>query len=221
MSIKSPKNLSISTTEELTSFIDQFDVIFTDCDGVLYLNGSVIDNSNLVINKFLKDGKNIFLLTNSAQQTREEMLTRYQTLGFNLTIDNILTSSFLTAKYLSSINFTKKAFVIGCDKIGQELDQFGIQHVGIGPDPMVGDLTEYCTKYYQQDPDVGAVIVSMDSHFSLPKLLKAMNYLLKPDVIFLATNADDRSEFPGFVFPDAGELGIEIVSDFLKGKRRQ
>lgn len=95
--------------------------------------------------------------------------------------------------------------MIGCENVGKELEKFGIQHVGIGEDPIIGDLSEYVTKHYQLEPDVGAVAVSMDSKFSMPKLLKAMNYLLKPDVMFLATNEDDRSEFPGFVFPDAGE----------------
>lgn len=70
---------------------------------------------------------------------------------------------------------------------------------------MIGSLYEYCNKHYRLDPDVGAVIVSTDSHFSLPKLLKAMNYLLKPEMMLLATNADDRSNFPGFVFPDTGK----------------
>jgi hypothetical protein len=86
------------------------------------------------------------------------------------------------------------------------LEKFGIEHVGIGQDPMIGSLNEYVTGHYRPDLDVGAVIVSMDKDFSLPKLLKAMNYLLKPDVMLLATNADDRSEFPGFVFPDTGRM---------------
>ncbi|KAL7013592.1 hypothetical protein ACKWTF_015483 [Chironomus riparius] len=199
-----PLNLSAYNKDQLSEFINQFDVIFSDCDGVLYNEGSVIDNSNKVINKFIENGKKVFFITNNSQSLREEILERYQKLNFNVTIDNILTCPYLTAKYLSSLNFTKKAFVIGCENIGKELDKFGIEHIGIGADPMIGSLNEYVTGHYRLDPDVGAVIVSMDSHFSLPKMLKAMNYLLKPDMLLLATNADDRSEFPGFVFPDTG-----------------
>ncbi|XP_070504914.1 glycerol-3-phosphate phosphatase-like [Chironomus tepperi] len=201
---KIPLNLSLYSKDQLSEFINQFDVIFCDCDGVLYYEGSVIDNSNQVINKFIENGKKVFFITNNSQALREEILERYQKLNFNVTIDNIFTSPYLTARYLSSLNFTKKAFVIGCKNVGKELDKFGIEHIGIGEDPMIGSLGEYVKGHYRLDPDVGAVIISLDSDFSFPKLLKAMNYLLKPEMLFLATNADDRVDYPGFVFPDTG-----------------
>lgn len=56
------------------------------------------------------------------------------------------------------------------------------------------------------DREVGAVIVGFDEHFSFPKLFKAVNYLRNPAVLLIATNADQKIDFPSFTFPDAGPI---------------
>ena len=64
------------------------------------------------------------------------------------------------------------------------------------------------------DPEVGCVIASIDYQSSYIKILKAVSYLNKPDVIFLATNMDERFPYskdlvlPGTIFKAIEGLGI-------------
>lgn len=59
-------------------------------------------------------------------------------------------------------------------------------------------------KNFKPDPEVGAVIVGFDKHFSFPKLSKAATYLQDPSVYFIGTNCDterpspNTNKFPGY-----------------------
>ena len=63
------------------------------------------------------------------------------------------------------------------------------------------------------DPEVGCVIASIDYQSSYIKILKAVSYLNKPEVIFLATNMDERFPYskdlvlPGTIFKAVEGLG--------------
>lgn len=73
--------------------------------------------------------------------------------------------------------------------IAKELDKAGIPHTGLGPDPVEGQINY---EAFKPDPDVGAVVVGFDEHFSYMKMLKAATYLNNPDVKFIGTNTDER-----------------------------
>lgn len=119
----------------------------------------------------------------------------------------MIASSHTTAQHMKLIKFDKKAYVIGSKTLANELEAVGITCVGTGPDLMETPLSVHVmTTLKSIDKDIGAVVVGFDEHFSFPKLFKAVNYLRNPSVAFIATNSDEKIDFPQFTFPDAGPI---------------
>lgn len=83
---KIPVNLSTFTKPQIKSWLESFEVILTDCDGVLWLYNNIIKDSNKVINKFLEHGKKVYFITNNSTKTRDELVEKAKNLEFNVVI---------------------------------------------------------------------------------------------------------------------------------------
>ncbi|XP_043259538.1 glycerol-3-phosphate phosphatase-like [Colletes gigas] len=209
------KNITSLSKEEFKNLIDSIDVILSDCDGVLWRETEVIQDSPETVNKFKQLGKKFFYITNNNTKTRSEFVEKCKGLKYYATMEEIVCTSFLAAVYLKEKKFDKKAYVVGSIGITKELDEEGIKHTGIGPDVMDGDEVEM-VQNFKPDPEVGAVIVGFDKYFSLPKLVKAATYLQNPNVHFIGTNCDTERPSPNNnKFPGTGCFikTIEAASD--------
>ncbi|CAA9998091.1 unnamed protein product [Nesidiocoris tenuis] len=207
--------LSLSK-EEKKKFISSLDSVVSDCDGVLWLGSKVIPGATEVMNGFKTLGKSIFLLTNNSTKSNEELSRKSAGLGFNTTEDESIGTARLTALYLKSIDFKKKAYVIAGVAVENELKSVGIECIGVGPD--VFQVRQHCEAIElmsQQngiEEGVGAVVVGYDLHFSYPKLQKACTYLADPECILIATNTDERFPLPGRVFaPGCGAFVAAVA----------
>jgi 4-nitrophenyl phosphatase len=115
-----------------------------------------------------------------------------------------------------------KVFVIGESGIEAELDSEKIPHIG-GSDPALRRDMEQ--EDYQKvadgdpnllDPDVGVVLVGLDSHYNYLKMALAFQYI-KRGAIFIATNIDSTLPSAGALFPGAGAMSFAITG-MLGGK---
>lgn len=77
--------------------------------------------------------------------------------------------------------------------------------ISLQPDVMPVDADELDVLFdFKRDPEVGAVVVGFDKHFSYPKLVKAATYAHDPKIQFLGTNPDverpspNNSKYPGY-----------------------
>lgn len=184
-----------------------------------------------VTNYFRSLGKKFFYVTNNSTKTREEFVQKCEALNFKASAEDIVCTANLSACYLQDLGFDKKAYIIGPEgkiyifistfhhiiniiifavAIGKELAKVGISHTGVGPDPINPDVP-FTT--FIKDPEVGAVIVGFDQHFSYPKMVKAASYLNDSNVHFIGTNTDER--FPGgsndIIIPGIYNLKCSII----------
>ncbi|XP_055385678.1 glycerol-3-phosphate phosphatase [Condylostylus longicornis] len=192
--------------EKAKSWISTFDNVLCDCDGVLWLYDKEIEGSVKVVNRLKQIGKGVYFATNNSTKTRPEFLEKAIRMGFNMKEDEILSTAYTAAQYLKNRNFNKKVYVIGSTGITKELDAVGIKHTGVGPDYLETNLANFLNNKFEQDDEVGAVIVGFDEYFSFPKMTRAASYLSKPNSIFIATNTDERFPMPNFVVPGTGSI---------------
>lgn len=64
--------------------------------------------------------------------TREDFSITMNSLGYKAKPDDVLSSAYLVARYLKSIKFNKKVYVVGPEGISKELDSVGIKNTGAG-----------------------------------------------------------------------------------------
>ncbi|XP_032689389.1 glycerol-3-phosphate phosphatase-like [Odontomachus brunneus] len=197
-------NIKTLIHQDVLKFLNSFDTVLTDCDGVLWLHLTPFPKASDVLNLFRKLGKRVFYVTNNSTKTRDEFVEKCKSLQFEACRDDIMCTANLSARYLQSKAFTKKVYVIGSEAIAKELELADISCCGIGPDVVSQDKPFYI---FEKDPDVSAVIVGYDEHFSYRKMVKATTYLNNPNVHFIGTNTDER--YPtdsNIIIPGTGSL---------------
>lgn len=206
----SGRNLQSLSKEELINFINSFETVLSDCDGVLWLETEAIKGSPDTVKRLKEIGKRFFYVTNNNSKTRAEFLHKLEHLHYGAKLDELMCTSYLAAAYLKEKNFNKKAYIVGNDGIAKELDAVGIRHIGLEPDPPVKDSLQMI-RDFKPDPEVGAVVVGFDDQISYPKIVKAATYLQDPNVHFVGTNSDNQRPSPNSnTFPETGCM-ISII----------
>lgn len=171
-------------------FMDSFDTIVTDCDGVLYINNDAIDGVPKALNNLRKMGKKIIFATNNSTKNRVQFLQKLRKLGYEANLNEVFPTSYASALYLKQINFKRSVYVLGSQGIADELTAVGINNFGVGPD-LTPDEWAPGQARFKVDKNVGAVVVGFDNQVSFKKLAKACSYVKRPDCLFIASNADE------------------------------
>ena len=133
-------------------------VFLFDLDGVLsvgkenprYLGGRE------VVEKIKSSGRKVAVLTNDSTHTRREIHHNLLSLEFKFDYDEILTSSYLTATYLTQRFGKARFFLVGEEGLRRELE--AVDHIAT-----------------EKDPDV--VVVGIDRQLTYNKLDRALQLL--------------------------------------------
>ncbi|XP_029432135.1 glycerol-3-phosphate phosphatase [Rhinatrema bivittatum] len=172
------------------------DTLLFDCDGVIWRGEQAVPGASEVLAALRRAGKRVFFLTNNSTKTRAMYAAKLRRLGLGSAESEVFGTAYCTALYLRKVaQLQGKVYLIGGQALSQELQEAGIAHLGPGPDPVLGGTSDWAAAAL--DPDVRAVVVGFDEHFSYMKLTKALGYLQDPTCLFLATNTDTRLPLEG------------------------
>jgi len=168
---------------------EAFDTFLFDGDGVLYKESASLPGAIEFINLLRKKGKQVFILTNNSTKTRKEFQAKLRQMGIEMQIENILTSSFLTARYIKSLSQDSKIYVIGEQGLKEELQLEGLIVLNDWKEENGEKIFDF------QFNKVDYVVTGMDRFLNYTKISRAVHILQNySDVKFIATNAD-------FTFP--------------------
>eukprot|EP00092_Neocalanus_flemingeri_P022465 GFUD01024364.1.p1 GENE.GFUD01024364.1~~GFUD01024364.1.p1 ORF type:complete len:341 (-),score=100.67 GFUD01024364.1:92-1114(-) len=191
------------TDAEVAAWLESFDTVMTDCDGVLWVGGVAIPGSTEMVDLFRKRGKRMFYLTNNSAKHRRVLKEKLDKLGFNARLEECTNTAFLAGQYLLQENFNKDnlVYVLGQQGLVDELEDVGIKSLPIGPDPVPTDgswsVDGVPFSLDELDKRVTAVICGFDVHLSWKKIMLAANYAARPNTLFVATNTDERFPLKG------------------------
>ncbi|XP_026206957.1 glycerol-3-phosphate phosphatase [Anabas testudineus] len=176
--------------------LDSVDSVLFDCDGVIWRGDQAIPGAAQVINLLKEKGKRVFFVTNNSSKTRKMYAEKMSVLGFDVNEEEVFGTAYCSAVYLKTVcKLEGKVYLMGSDAMRQELEAVGIQQTGVGPDHISGKQTDWAN--VPLDPEVKAVLVGFDAHFSYMKLNRAFQYLTQQDCLFVGTNRDTRLPLEG------------------------
>ncbi|XP_077482424.1 glycerol-3-phosphate phosphatase [Stigmatopora argus] len=198
--------------------LDSVDSVLFDCDGVIWRGDQAVPGAPRVIELLKEAGKKVFFVTNNSSKTRKMYVDKMSTLGFDAKEDEVFGTAYCSAMYLKTVCQMqgKKVYLIGSDAMKQELEAVGIQQTGVGPDHVFGKQGDWAN--VPLDPDVKAVLVGFDQHFSYMKLNRALQYLTRTDCLFVGTNKDTRLPLEGgTAVPGTGCLLLAVETAAQRG----
>ena len=80
--MQNARHILALNAEEKQNFLNSFDIILSDCDGVVWMvAGTLIPNTGEAINLLKKAGKDIKFVSNNSVRSNEEYLRKFKAIG--------------------------------------------------------------------------------------------------------------------------------------------
>lgn len=222
----SASTAQLLSPQNVTYLFDSVDAFLFDCDGVIWKGDKLIDGVPQTLEMLRSKGKKLVFVTNNSTKSRRQYAKKFQSLGIEVSEDEIFSSSFAAAMFLKVNDFPreKKVYVVGEEGILEELELAGYTGIG-GPEDgkKIWQLKPNCL--FEHDKDVGAVVVGLDQYINYYKLQYATLCIREnPGCLFIATNRDavghmtDLQEWPGAGCMVAAVCGSTQKEPIVVGK---
>lgn len=160
-----------------------------DLDGTMYRGNIPIDSAIKFIQKLALENIPYLFVTNNSSQTPEVVVDKLTKMKVPVTVDQVMTSSLATAKYIKEQNEQARCFVIGESGLYTALENEGLTI---------------------QDEDVEYVVMGIDWEINYEKLAKA-SLLVRAGAKFISTNSDLAVPTEQGIVPGNGALSMVVA----------
>lgn len=160
-----------------------------DMDGTFYLGGNIIEGSTDFINRVKETGRDFYFFTNNSSNNVEICREKLEKMGFPVDEKRVIISSHVAADFLNKHYKGKKVFLLGNDRLTNDMKSAGINLV-------------------DSDPDI--VLLGFDTTLTYQKMWDAVRYIDK-GAIYIATHPDMNCPTADGYMPDTGSM-IELFA---------
>lgn len=195
--------------------LDTFDGVIFDLDGTVYLGDRAIPGAVDCIQRLRQMGKKVLFISNKPIEPRARYAAKLTRLGIPTPEEDVINSAFVLGHYLASHLPDKQYYVVGEERLRQEMRSYGLT--------VVDEFTSQDAREVIDPTGIDAVIVAFDRTLDYRKLNTAYQALVH-GARFFATNADATCPVAGGAVPDAGatiaylELSTGRKLELLGGK---
>ncbi|KAH8316876.1 hypothetical protein KR067_007210, partial [Drosophila pandora] len=184
------KQIKELSPEERQDFVKSFDLVFCDCDGVVwYPLREFIPRSAEALTNLERHGKKVTFVTNNSIISVKDHIEKFSKQGQLLVHeDQIVHPAQTICDHLKSINFTGAIYCLATNSFRKVLTDAGFQ-LAEEFGGVIKSLKDLNEAVYGGDP-VQAVVIDVDFNLSAAKMMRAHVQLQNPECLFLAGAAD-------------------------------
>ncbi|QPG74021.1 hypothetical protein FOA43_001340 [Brettanomyces nanus] len=205
-------SIKVTSKEMVQELLDNYDNFLFDCDGVIWLDTTLLPKVLETLDMLRALGKRLIFVTNNSTKTRDEFVAKFASFGLKINREDVFGSSYASAifaKDILKLPQDQKIWIVGDKGLEKEFKEAGYKTIGGTKMPELDeplDLKNKDDPIYHLDPQVGAAVVGMDTKINYHRLAVTLQYLLKPNVVYIATNIDSTYPANGMVLPGEGTL---------------
>lgn len=167
-----------------------------DMDGTIYLGGIPFEFAKSFIKNLRASNKSVLFFTNNASHTSEFYLNKLNRLGFEPTLNEIMTAGDVTLEFLKRHRNGCSVYMVATDELTEEYRAKGINVLnGKVEDPKNADI----------------VITSFDTSLTYEKLNIACR-LIRNGAEYLSTHPDFNCPTEDGFIPDSGAIAALVTA---------
>ncbi|KAH8262250.1 hypothetical protein KR026_009333, partial [Drosophila bipectinata] len=185
-----PQHILQLSEEQKNKFIDSFDRVVSDIDGVIWDMYNTVPGAPEAFLALKGIGKEAIFVTNNSVRTVEQAVRHFEKIGVPVRPEQITHPAQSTVNYLRGINFQGLIYIIASPPYKAVLREAGFQLID-GPNEIIDDTFQSLAKKIFDQQPVNAVVIDVDFNMSSTKLLRAQLYLRNPECLFIE-GATDR-----------------------------
>jgi len=183
-------------SDRLGRLVESKEGFIFDLDGTVYLGEHLIEGADRAIAMLRGMGKKLIFVSNKPIATRRSYAEKLNRLGIPCSVEEVINSSLVCARYLQKHYPGAQVFPVGEPPLVEELKRHGLR---ITDDPR----------------RIEVVVVAFDRTFNYRKLDIAYRAALNGAAL-IATNPDRTCPMPGYELPDCACMIAAIEACTLR-----